>query len=285
MPLAGARRTTNPILGSLDTNAAALPDTRASRKRRESLHIADAGCWPDPLEAAVQKQEKQAQKLKQVQEDQAVEEEWQARLRDAEAAAEKGRRDAEAAAEAERCRTAEVVAAAEAVVAEKAARVVAALEEADVQRAQEEADAAARQAAKKKAKLDAQERKARRLSAAAWAERPASQAMLWPCEVDLQVAASVPLPATPVQQRYEGRLSRARKVNSERRSVTMRSGALSAPSCAELSCKPRALSPVEAEEEEEAEVEAKAQAEAEAAEEDAAAEAQRNTNIVNRYRT
>ena len=79
MPLAGARRTTNPILGSLDTNAAALPDTRASRKRRESLHIADAGCWPDPLEAAVQKQEKQAQKLKQVQEDQAVEEEWQAR--------------------------------------------------------------------------------------------------------------------------------------------------------------------------------------------------------------
>ena len=232
MPLAGARRTTKPILGSLDTNAAAVPDTRASRKRRESLHIADAGCWPDPLEAAAVQKEKQVQKLKQAQEDHAVEKEWQARLREVEAAAEDGRREVEAAAEA--------------VVAEKAARVVAALEEADVQRAHEEAEAAARQAAKKKAKLDAQERKARRLSAAAWAERPASQAMLWPCEVDLQVAASVPLPATPVQQRYEGRLSRARKVNSERRSVTMmRSGALSA-----LSCKPRALSPVLGAEEE-----------------------------------
>ena len=215
MPLAGARRTTTKsILGSLDTNAAAVPDTRASRKRRESLHIADAACWPDPSEAAVKKQEEQTQKLKQAQEDRAVEKEWRARLLEAEAAADNRRRDAEGAAEAERRAT-----------AEKAAKVVAALEEADVQRAQEEAAAAARQAAKKKAKLDAQERKARRLSAAAWAEKPASQAMLWPCEVDLQVAASVPLPATPVQQRYEGRLSRARKVNSERRSVATRSGA------------------------------------------------------------
>ena len=218
MPLAGARRTTTKsILGSLDTNAAAAPDTRASRKHRESLHIADAACWPDPSEAAVKKQEEQAQKLKQAHEDGAGEKEWRARLPEVEASAENRRRDAEAAAaaaEAERRAT-----------AEKAARVVAALEEADVQRAQEEAAAAARQAAKKKAKLDAQERKARRLSAAAWAEKPASQAMLWPCEVDLQVAASVPLPATPVQQRYEGRLSRARKVNSERRSVATRSGA------------------------------------------------------------
>ena len=268
MPLAGARRTTKPILGSLDTNSPAA--TRASRKRRESLHIADAGCWPDPLEAAVQKHEKQAQKLRQTQEDHAVEAEWRARLREVEEAAENGRRDAEVAAEAERRVTAETAAAAEAVVAEKAARVVAALEEADVQRAHEEADAAARQVAKKKAKQDAQERKARRLSAAAWAERPASQAMLWPCEVDLQVAASVPLPATPVQQRYEGRLSRARKVNSERRSVTMRSGALSA-----LSCKPRALSPVlGAEEEAEVETAAEVKEGAAAAEEEVAAEAE-----------
>ena len=43
---------------------------------------------------------------------------------------------------------------------------------------------------------------------------------VWPSEEDLLLGASVPLPATPVQQRYEGRLSRARKVNSERRSVT-----------------------------------------------------------------
>lgn len=211
MPLAGARRTTTKsILGSLDTNAAAAPDTRASRKHRESLHIADAACWPDPSEAAVKKQEEQAQKLKQAHEDGAVEKEWRARLLEVEASAENRRRDAEAAAaaaEAERRAT-----------AEKAARVVAALEEADVQRAQEEAAAAARQAAKKKAKLDAQERKARRLSAAAWAERPAMA--VWPSEEDLLLGTSVPLPATPVQQRYEGRLSRARKVNSERRSVT-----------------------------------------------------------------
>ena len=94
MPLAGARRTTTKsILGSLDTNAAAVPDTRASRKRRESLHIADAACWPDPSEAAVKKQEEQAQKLKQAQEDRAVEKEWRARLLEAEAAAENRRRD------------------------------------------------------------------------------------------------------------------------------------------------------------------------------------------------
>ena len=45
---------------------------------------------------------------------------------------------------------------------------------------------------------------------------------VWPSEEDLLLGTSVPLtePATPVQQRYEGRLSRARKVNSERRSVT-----------------------------------------------------------------
>ena len=57
-----------------------------------------------------------------------------------------------------------------------------------------------------------QERKARRLSAAAWAERPALA--VWPSEEDLS-STGVPLPATP----YEGRLSRARKVNSERRAV------------------------------------------------------------------
>ena len=80
MPLAGARRTTTKsILGSLDTNAAAVPDTRASRKRRESLHIADAACWPDPSEAAVK-----TQKLKQAQEDRAVAKEWRARLLEAE---------------------------------------------------------------------------------------------------------------------------------------------------------------------------------------------------------
>ena len=61
---------------------------------------------------------------------------------------------------------------------------------------------------KKKAKQDAQERKARRLSAAAWAERPALA--VWPSEEDLLLSTAVPLPATPVQQRYEGRLSRAR---------------------------------------------------------------------------
>ena len=130
----------------MDTNAA-VPKALAKRPLRgrqtlsvESLHIADAGCWPDPLEAAVQKLEKQTQK----QDERAAE---RAR-REVEEVAEHGRRVADAAVEAERR-------AAEEAVAEKAARVVAALEEADVQRAREETDAAARQAAKKKAKQDA----------------------------------------------------------------------------------------------------------------------------------
>ena len=153
---------------------------------------------PSEAVASIQssKEEKLAQKLAEKQ---------------AERAVEHARRESEAAVEAQRR-------AVEEAAAEKAAAVLEALEEADLLAAREATDAAARLVAKKQAKLDAQERKARRLSAAAWAERPALA--VWPSEEDLLLGTGVPLPATPVQQRYEGRLSRARKVNSERRSVT-----------------------------------------------------------------
>ena len=174
----------------------------ARSQRRESLHIADPGFWPDPSEAVASIQASKQAELEKL-----------TKKKEAERAVEQARREAEAAAEAQRL-------AVEAAAAEKAAAVLKALDEADQLAAREATDAAARLAAKKKAKLDAQERKARRLSAAAWAERPAMA--VWPSEEDLLLGTSVPLtePATPVQQRYEGRLSRARKVNSERRSVT-----------------------------------------------------------------
>ena len=179
---------------------ASRPIPAARSQRRESLHIADAGFWPDPSEAVASIHASKQAVLEKL-----------AAKKEAERAVEQARREAEAAAEAQRL-------AVEAAAAEKAAAVLKALDEADQLAAREATDAAARLDAKKKTKMDAQERKARRLSAAAWAERPAMA--VWPSEEDLLLGTSVPLPATPVQQRYEGRLSRARKVNSERRSVT-----------------------------------------------------------------
>ena len=217
MPLAQRSNTNTPVTlppPAMKTAPRASRTIPAARsQRRESLHIADAGIWPMPSEAVANvqasKEEKLAQKLAE---------------KEAERAVEHARRESEAAVEAQR----RVV---EEVAAQKAAAVLEALEEADLLAAREATDAAARLVAKKQAKLDAQERKARRLSAAAWAERPALA--VWPSEEDLLLGTAVPLPATPVQQRYEGRLSRARKVNSERRSVTRRTSQALTPAVVE----------------------------------------------------
>ena len=183
-----------------------------NRARRESLHIADAGHWPDPAAALAQeaalKQEQKRERQLRKEAERAAERERRA----AEEAAEHERRAAEEAAERERRAAQE---AAEAEAAEKARLVLEELDRVEAADAEAAAAAVARQSAKKKARQDAIERKARRLSAAQWAERP--DLAVWPCEAPLDMGAAVPLPPTPVQQRYGDRVSRARKVNSERR--------------------------------------------------------------------
>lgn len=147
-----------PLRQRLNTNVAV--EKRALRKHRESLHIADVNCWPDPLEAAVKEQsQKQTERAaerahREVEEaaeqaERAVERIAERARREFEEAAEHGRMEIEAAVEAERH-------AADELAAEKEAKVLEALEQADAQHAREEADAIARQAAKKKAKQDAQ---------------------------------------------------------------------------------------------------------------------------------
>ena len=143
--------------------AATKAPPRASRtipaarsQRRESLHIADPGFWPDPSEAVASIQASKQAELEKL-----------TKKKEAERAVEQARREAEAAAEAQRL-------AVEAAAAEKAAAVLKALDEADQLAAREATDAAARLAAKKKAKLDAQERKARRLS-----RRPGRSGQRW----------------------------------------------------------------------------------------------------------
>ena len=142
----------------MNTNVAVKK--RALRKHRESLHIADVNCWPDPLEAAVKEQsQKQTERAaerahREVEEaaeqaERAAERIAERARREFEEAAEHGRMEIEAAVEAERH-------AADELAAEKEAKVLEALEQADAQHACKEADAIARQAAKKKAKQDAQ---------------------------------------------------------------------------------------------------------------------------------
>lgn len=180
------------------------------KKRRESLHIKDATAWPDPKEALIA--EAASKRLEQ-----------QARQerRAAEKKAEVERRAAEEQAEAERRAAAEKAEAERRVEEEKARLVVEALEAADAESARLEAEAVARREAKKKAKADALERKARRISAAQWAE-PSAEVAVWPAEFTPMASQPEEKTREPVvdgtpppqqQQRYAGRLARARSSN------------------------------------------------------------------------
>ena len=198
---------------STSANAPANGRAPVSKRkvRRQSLHIKDTAVFPSLKEALTaeaaakqfeqeaRQEAKKAQQLRRVAEDEAGEQ-----------------------AEAERKAAEEKVAAERRVEEEKARLVIEALEVADAERARLETETVARLEAKKKAKADALERKARRLSAAQWAE-PSKELAVWPVEfnpmpsqpeekADEPAACSTP---QPQQQRYAGRLTRARSSNRQ----------------------------------------------------------------------